>query len=64
MSGSGPLGPLVSHSREGKIHLVAELSWSEQTVQTQISLLPGPEVIKLFFMLNSTEHEIVPAHKC
>ena len=25
---------------------------------------PGPEVIKLFFMLNSTEHEIFPAHKC
>ena len=24
----------------------------------------GPEVIKLFFMLNSTEHEIFPAHKC
>ena len=25
--------------------------------------LSGPEVIKLFFMLNSTEHEIFPAHK-
>ena len=25
---------------------------------------PGPEVIKLFFMFNSTEHEIYPAHKC
>ena len=25
---------------------------------------PGPKVIKLFFMLNSTEHEIFPAHKC
>ena len=25
---------------------------------------PGPEVIKLFFMLNSAEHEILPAHKC
>ena len=24
----------------------------------------GPEVIKLFFMLNSAEHEIFPAHKC
>ena len=24
----------------------------------------GPEVIKLFFMLNSIEHEIFPAHKC
>ena len=24
----------------------------------------GPEVIKLFFMLNSAEHEIYPAHKC
>ena len=24
----------------------------------------GPEVIKLFYMLNSTKHEIFPAHKC
>ena len=24
---------------------------------------PWPEVIKLFFMLNSTEHEICPANK-
>ena len=24
----------------------------------------GPKVIKLFFMLNSAEHEIYPAHKC
>ena len=23
-----------------------------------------PEVIELFFMLSSTEHEILPAHKC
>ena len=26
-------------------------------------LTPGPEVIKLFFMLNSTEHEITTDHK-
>ena len=26
-------------------------------------LRPGPEVIKLFFMLNSAEHEILNAHK-
>ena len=25
---------------------------------------PGPEVIKLFFMLNSVEHEIYPVHIC
>ena len=25
---------------------------------------PSPEVIKLFIMLNSAEHEIYPAHKC
>ena len=24
---------------------------------------PGPEVIKLFFVLNSVEHEILNAHK-
>ena len=28
-----------------------------------ISLLSGPEVIKIF-MLNSAEHEIFPAHRC
>ena len=25
---------------------------------------PGPEVIKLFFKLNSAETKIYPAHKC
>ena len=25
---------------------------------------PGPKVIKLFFILNSAEHEIYPAYKC
>ena len=25
---------------------------------------PDPEVIKLFFILNSAEQEIYPAHKC
>ena len=28
------------------------------------SLIRGPEAIKLFFMLNSAEYEIFPAHKC
>ena len=28
-----------------------------------VSNQPGPEVIKLFFMLNSAEHEILTAHK-
>ena len=27
-------------------------------------LIPGPEVIQVFFMLNSTEQEIFPAHLC
>ena len=25
---------------------------------------PGPEDIKLYFVLNSTEHEIYPAQRC
>ena len=25
---------------------------------------PGPQVIKTFFMLNSAEYELYPAHKC
>ena len=29
-----------------------------------IASVPGPEVIKLFFTLNSAEHEIYLAHKC
>ena len=29
-----------------------------------LCLWSGPEAIKLFFMLNSTEHEIQSAHKC
>ena len=29
-----------------------------------IAYKSGPEVIKLFFWLNSNEHEIFPAHKC
>ena len=29
----------------------------------RVILMPGPEVIKTFFMLNSTEHEIFSAHK-
>ena len=28
------------------------------------SVDPGPEVIKIFFMLSSIVHEIFPAHKC
>ena len=34
-------------------------SWS-----TVLTALHGPEVIKLFFMLNQVEHEIFPVHKC
>ena len=29
-----------------------------------IILRPGPKVMKLFFMLSSTEHEIYHTHKC
>ena len=28
------------------------------------TIVPGSQVIKHFFMLNSAEHEIYPAHKC
>ena len=31
--------------------------------ETVCSKKTGPEAIKLFFMLNSTEHEILNAHK-
>ena len=27
-------------------------------------VVPGPKVIKLFFMHHSAEHDIFPAHKC
>ena len=29
-----------------------------------VSIVPGPEVIKLVFMLSSSETKIYPAHKC
>ena len=32
-------------------------------LRIQFAKQSGPEVIKLFFMLNSTEHEISTAHK-
>ena len=37
-----------------------------QSSEAQVVKVPksGPEVIKLFFMLNSDEHETFPAHKC
>ena len=28
------------------------------------AISPGPEVKKVFFLLNSVDHEIFPAHKC
>ena len=33
------------------------------TADNDMELYPGPEVIKLFFMLNSFEHKILNAHK-
>ena len=33
-------------------------------VHSYVPARPGPEVIKLFFILNSAEHEIYPTHKC
>ena len=36
--------------------MIKRCSWNEKE--------RGPEVLKLFFMLNSTEHVIFPAHKC
>ena len=39
------------------------LVWLHNRVD-DLGLDHGLEVIKLFFMLNSAEHEIHPAHKC
>ena len=35
-----------------------------KSFKLSISERSGPEVIKLFSMLNSAEHEIYPTHKC
>ena len=43
--------------------MAQELKWSSKQQEVRKNL-PGPEVIKLFFMLNATEHEIFPAHIC
>ena len=36
----------------------------ESNISKYIARKSGPEVIKPFFMLNSADHEIYPAHKC
>ena len=44
--------------------------WNESEMLTEavaslnVNQKSGSEIIKLFFMLNSVEHEIFPAHKC
>ena len=40
--------------------MLSEVFITDDIILTQ----PGPGVIKPFFMLNSTEHKIYPAHKC
>ena len=35
----------------------------EKSLPCHLQKQPGPEVIKLFFMLNSAEHEILNARK-
>ena len=41
-----------------------KLNWKNVNVMLEWDVKPGPEVIKHFFMLNSTEHDVFPAHKC
>ena len=44
--------------------LTLQLWWPKMTYFSQFLDWIGPEVIKLFFNLNSAEHEIYPAYKC
>ena len=37
--------------------------WSKIRKSSSVQIDPGPEVIKLFFVLNSVEDEILNAHK-
>ena len=46
--------PLIWHSVSKPVYCLKEFCLQQEWN-------PGPEVIKLFFMLNSTEHEIFPA---
>ena len=50
---------------KGCLPLGIKLTWPlDHQARAYPTELPGLEVIKLFFRLNSTEHEIFPAHKC
>ena len=47
--------------------MMISLTWKHLELVWKLKkkcLESGSEVIKLFFMLNSAEHEIIPAHKC
>ena len=51
---------LTSSMPNGQTENLDVLSYQAKTVMT----ITDPEVIKLFFMLNSAEHEIYHAYKC
>ena len=50
----------MAHRGEEETHKHVYNNNSHTPIRTK---QPGPKVIKLFFMLNSTEHKISTAHK-
>ena len=70
----GKIGTRDPVIKEAQTLLPTELLGSQTKVFKSLTIFydytslfcagPGPEVIKLFFNLNSAEHEIYLAHKC
>ena len=56
------MGPASMYKRYNQCDRVPVSLWLGDS--HAFHLHPRPEVIKLFFILYSGEHEIYPAHKC
>ena len=50
-------------TKSDKNNLLKYRSYGKELLDIK-STVPGPQGFKTFFMLNSAEHEIYPAHKC
>ena len=55
---------LVRKGHNEGITFVVKIFCSASVKTRPVEMRTGPEVLKLFVMLNSAEHEIYPSHKC
>ena len=52
------------HKTNKILHYVMIFQEFGKVTRNKVKLKPGPEIIKLFFMLSSAETKIYRAHKC